>query len=250
MSGEDLFRAENIHKSYGSVKALSGVDFRVGYEEIVGLIGDNGAGKSTLVNIIAGSLSKDKGKIYWRGEEVEIPSVRAARDLGIETVYQDQAVVDTLSVAENIFLSREPQFSAGPIKLLDREKMRKEAKEITERLDLDIPSPDHEVRFCSGGERQGVAIGRAMHFDAELVILDEPTTALSVSGVERVMDFIGQLRESGVSCIFITHNMHHAFSISDRFVVLKKGKKIADVEREETSVDDLKRIQMSKELEQ
>ncbi len=246
MSEEPLLRMENVHKFYGSVHAVKGVDFRVEPNEIVGLVGDNGAGKSTLVEIIAGSHQADKGEIFWKGEEVKIPSVRAARELGIETVYQDQAVVDTLSVAENIFLSREP-LKSGLVKFLDKEKMKEEAKKITESLGLDIPSPEHEVRFCSGGERQGVAIARAMHFEAELVILDEPTTALSVSGVEKVMEFIERLKDSGVACIFITHNLHHVFPTADRFVVLSKGEKVADVRKEDTSIEELKQMQIKEE---
>jgi simple sugar transport system ATP-binding protein len=193
-----FLKMENIHKFYGSVHALKGVDFEVGSNEIVGLVGDksneivglvgdNGAGKSTLVGLIAGSLSKSEGKIFVKGKETDIPSVKSARDLGIETVYQDQAVVETLSVAKNIFLGRE-LLRPGLFKLLDMKKMEKEAEESTKSLGLDIASPDQEVRFCSGGERQGVAISRAMYFKAELVILDEPTAALSVVGVRKVLE--------------------------------------------------------------
>lgn len=245
---EPLLRMENIHKYYGSVHALEGVDFEVGSNEIVGLVGDNGAGKSTLVEIIAGSISRTKGNIFWKGEKMEIPNVKSARELGIETVYQDQAVIGSLTVAENIFLSREPLASVGPIKFLDREKMKREARSITESLGLEIPSPDQEIRFCSGGERQGVAIARAMYFDAELVILDEPTTALSVAGVRKVLDFIEKLKDSGVSCIFISHNLHHVEPVADRFVVLSKGKKVADLSKDETSVEELEEIQLGETL--
>jgi len=238
-----FLRMENIHKFYGSVHALKGVDFEVGSNEIVGLIGDNGAGKSTLVEIIAGSIPKSEGKIFVKGKEVNIPSVKAARDLGIEMVYQDQAVVETMSVAKNIFLGRE-LLRFGLIKLLDMEKMKKEAEGITKSLGLDIASPDQEVRFCSGGERQGVAISRAMYFKAELVILDEPTAALSIVGVQKVMEFIRQLKDSGASCIFISHNLHHVYPIADRIVVLSKGKKVADIGKDETSIEELEQIQI------
>ncbi len=159
MEKTPFLKMQNIHKFYGSVHALKGVDFEVGSNEIVGLIGDNGAGKSTLVEIIAGSLSKSKGKIFVKGKEVDISSVKVARDLGIEMVYQDQAVVETISVAKNIFLGRE-LLRSNLIKLLDMGKMKREAERITKSLGLDIPSPDQEVRFCSGGERQGVAISQ------------------------------------------------------------------------------------------
>ncbi|MFQ6115407.1 MAG: ATP-binding cassette domain-containing protein [bacterium] len=243
MEKKPFLRMENIHKFYGSVHALKGVDFEVGSNEIVGLIGDNGAGKSTLVEIIAGSIPKSKGKIFVKGKEVNILSVKAARDLGIEMVYQDQAVIETMSVAKNIFLGRE-LLRSNLIKLLDMKKMEKEAERITKSLGLNIASPDQEVRFCSGGERQGVAISRAMYFKAELVILDEPTAALSIIGVQKVLEFVRQLKDSGASCIFISHNLHHVYPVADRIVVLSKGKKIADVRKDETSIEELEQIQI------
>jgi len=244
MEKKPFLRMENIHKFYGSVHALRGVDFEVESNEIVGLIGDNGAGKSTLVKIIGGAVQKSRGRIFVKGKEVEIPSVKAARDLGIEMVYQDQAVVDTMSVAKNIFLGREP-LRPGLIKLLDTEKMKKEAERITKSLGLNIASPDQEVRFCSGGERQGVAISRAMYFKAELVILDEPTRALSVFGVQKVMEFIRQLKDSGASCILISPNLYHVYPVADRMVVLSKGEKVADMRKKETSIEELEQIIIS-----
>lgn len=243
MGKTPFLRLENIHKFYGSVHALKGVDFEVGFNEVVGLIGDNGAGKSTLVGIIAGSIPKSSGRIFIKGKEVEIKSVKDARSLGIEMVYQDQAVVDILSVAKNIFLGRE-LLRPGLIKLLDMDRMRAEAEKITRSLGLNIATPDQEVRFCSGGERQGVAIARAMYFKAELVILDEPTAALSVTGVQKVLDFVRQLKDSGVSVIFITHNLHHVYPIADRIVVLSKGQKVADMRKDETSIEELEQIQV------
>jgi len=215
---------ENIHKFYGSVHALKGVDFEVGINEIVGLVGDNGAGKSTLVEIIAGSIPKSSGKIFVKGKEVEITSVKAARELGIEMVYQDQAVVETMSVAKNIFLGRE-LLKPGLIKLLDMGGMKKEAERITKSLGLNIASPDQEVRFCSGGERQGVAISRAMYFKAELVILDEPTAALSIVGVQRVLEFIRQLKDSGASVILISHNLYHVYPLLIELLCSVKARK-------------------------
>jgi len=239
-----FLKMENIHKFYGSVHALKGVDFEVGINEIVGLVGDNGAGKSTLVEIIAGSIPKSSGKIFVKGKEVEITSVKAARELGIEMVYQDQAVVETMSVAKNIFLGRE-LLKPGLIKLLDMGGMKKEAERITKSLGLNIASPDQEVRFCSGGERQGVAISRAMYFKAELVILDEPTAALSIVGVQRVLEFIRQLKDSGASVILISHNLYHVYPVADRIVVFSKGQKVADMRKDETSIEELEQIQIS-----
>ena len=242
-----LVKMENIHKWYGKVQALKGVNFDIYPGEIVGLIGDNGAGKSTLIKILSGVLPKNKGKIYWEGEEVNISSVKEARKLGIETVYQDQAVIGCLSVAQNIFMGRQPVKTWGPIKVLDKDKMRREAKKLTKDLKLHISSPDQEVRFCSGGEVQGVAISRAMYFKAKLVILDEPTTALAVSGVQKVLSFITRLKDEGIASIFVTHNLHHVYSVADRFVVLSRGRKVADVKKKDTSIDDLTKFQLRKE---
>ena len=239
-----FLRMEDIHKFYGSVHALKGVDFEVQSNEVVGLVGDNGAGKSTLAKIIGGAVQKSKGRIFVKGKEVEIPSVKAARELGIETVFQEQALVDAMSVAKNIFLGRELR-RPGLIKLLDIKRMRMEAEGITKSLGLNIASPDQEVRFCSGGERQGVAIARAMYFKAELVILDEPTAALSIVGVQKVMEFVGQLKDSGASCIFISHNLYHVYPVADRIVVLSKGEEVADIRKDETSIEELEQIMIS-----
>ena len=240
MGKESFLRMEKIHKFYGSVHALKGVDFEVGFNEVVGLVGENGAGKSTLIGIISGSIQKSSGRIFVKGKEVEIPSVKAARDLGIETVYQDQAVIDIMSVSKNIFLNRE-LLRPGLIKLMDMERMRREAEGVTSLLGLNI-SPDQEVRFCSGGERQGVAIARAMYFKAELVILDEPTAALSISAAQKVLEFVRQLKDSGVSCILISHNLYHVCPVADRIVVLGRGEKVADMRMEETSIEELEQI--------
>jgi len=241
-----LIKVEDIYKWYGKVQALKGINLEIYPGEIVGLIGDNGAGKSALIKILSGVLSKNRGKIYWKGEGVNIFSVKEARNLGIETVYQDQAVIGCLSVAQNIFMGRQPVKSWGPIKILDKNKMRKESEELAKDLKLHIPSLDQEVRFCSGGERQGVAISRAMYFKAKLVILDEPTTALAVSGVNKVLNFITRLKEEKIASIFVTHNLHHVYPVADRFVVLSRGEKVADVKKEETSIQDLENLQLRK----
>jgi len=240
MEKQPFLRMEGIHKFYGSVHALKGVDFEVGFNEVVGLVGENGAGKSTLIGIISGSIPKSSGRIFVKGKEVEIPSVKAARDLGIETVYQDQAVIDIMSVSKNVFLGRE-LLKPGLIKLMDMERMRGEAEGVTSLLGLNI-SPDQEVRFCSGGDRQGVAIARAMYFKAELVILDEPTAALSISAAQKVLEFVRQLKDSGVSCILISHNLYHVYPVADRIVVLGRGQKVADMRKEETSIEELEQI--------
>lgn len=234
----------DIHVWFGSVHAVKGVNLTVGKSEVLGLIGDNGAGKSTLVKVLAGIIRSKRGSIYWKRKKIDINSVSDSRDLKIETVYQDRAVVDCRTVAQNIFLGRELMRGVGPIKLLDRRRMNNEAREVTRNLGLNIPSLEQEVRFCSGGERQGIAIARAMKQEAELVILDEPTTALSVTGVRKVLAYIKKLKGIGVSIIVITHNLEHVFPVADRFVVLFKGEKVADVKKEKISKDELVELQI------
>jgi simple sugar transport system ATP-binding protein len=239
-----LIRVEELEKWFGKVHALQRVTFSVSAGEIVGFVGDNGAGKSTLIKIISGVLPKSGGRVLWKGREVELSSVPMARRLGIETVYQDRAVVGTMSVAQNIFLGREPTKGFGPLRRLDYHAMREEAERLVRDLRLNIPSPDQEVRFCSGGEIQGVAISRAMHFRASLVILDEPTTALAVSGARQVLEFIRRLKTEGIACLFVTHNLHDVYSVADRFIVLRQGRLVADVPKDRVDVERLIELQL------
>ncbi|MBS3787756.1 sugar ABC transporter ATP-binding protein [Candidatus Bipolaricaulota bacterium] len=234
---EPILEARNVHKWYGKIHALKDFNFEIRPGEAVGLVGDNGAGKSTFAKIIAGVIEKNDGAIYWKGEEVEISSIEDARQLGIETVYQEQALVNELSVAKNIFLGREiTQY--GPLGALDMEQMESRAQEVTEKLGLRM-EPTQEVRFCSGGERQGVAVARALLFRANLVILDEPTRALSSKGVEKILNFIRDMKEEGIAVILISHIFPQIFPVSDRFVVLSRGEKVAEKAQEETSPDEL-----------
>jgi simple sugar transport system ATP-binding protein len=226
----------DIHKRFGKVRALSGVDFAVGHNEIVGLVGDNGAGKSTLIKILSGIQVADKGEIYCEGRKVNISSPKDAMTLGIETVYQEQALVPEMSIPRNIFMGREP---VGPVGLLNKKLMVEKSVEILKDIGLDMRSPNMAVKNLSGGERQGVAIARAMHFRARLLILDEPTMALSVKESQQVLQFVSRLKHQGTSCIFITHNFYHAYPIADRFVVLSRGKKVGDSRKEDTSIDKL-----------
>lgn len=241
---EPLLKLDDVHKWYGSIHALRGVNLSIYPAECVALLGDNGAGKSTLVKIIAGFITMDKGTIHWKGQIVNIPSVRDATELGIETVYQTLSIVPQLSVAQNIFLGREEVKAFGPFKFIDEKKMSDKASDILHSLRLDV-APDREVEFCSGGERQGVAIARAMQFKAELVILDEPTTALSVSGVEKVLNFINGLKEQRISSIFISHNMRQLLKVADRFTIMSHGLITHVIEREEATEEKLVDLQLS-----
>jgi len=240
-----LLDLQSIEKWYGEVHALRGVTLQIHRSEIVGLIGDNGAGKSTLIKIISGVIPRDGGQISWKGENVTLDSVRQAQALGIETVHQDRAVVGIMSVARNIFLGREPTRGFGPLRVLDRPRMAQDAGRLLRSLRLHIPSVDQEARFCSGGEMQGVAIARAMHFKASLVILDEPTTALAVTGVQTVLSFIRRLKEDQIACIFVTHNLHDVYAVADRFLVMVRGRVAANIRREEVTVEDLVQMQLA-----
>lgn len=233
---KSLARMVNIEKSFGKVQALKGVDFEVRPSEVVGLVGDNGAGKSTLIKVLSGYHLADKGEIYFEEKKVSITSSLDARKLGIETVYQEQALAPNMSISRNIFMGREPAKSLG---FMDKKSMDRRSMEALEGIGLRLRSPDTLIAMLSGGERQGVAIARVLHFKAKLVILDEPTIALSVKEAQQVLEFIKQLKKEGISVVFITHNLYHVFPSADRFVVLTRGEKIADVEKKDTSIDDL-----------
>jgi simple sugar transport system ATP-binding protein len=235
MPATPFAQMRNVHKWYGKVHAVRGVDFTIYPGEIVGLLGDNGAGKSTLIKMLSGYHQPDKGEIEIEGQRRSIKSPAAAMALGIETVYQEQALVDCMSVARNFFMGREPvkwRF------FLARDRM-KECMEPLAAMQLSIKSPDILVRSLSGGEKQGTAIGRAMYFKAKLVILDAPTRALAVKEVERILDFVRGLKEAGIAVIFITHTLDHAYSISDRFVVMDKGEVAYEVAKDEISLKGL-----------
>jgi len=226
----------NIHKWFGKYHVLKGVDFTIGYNEVIGLLGDNGAGKSTLIKILSGVYRADEGEIYVEGKKVSINSPEDARRLGIETVYQDQALVPEMNIIRNIFMGREPT----KLKLfLNIKKMEEESTKILREIGLYTISPNVSVKFLSGGEKQGVAIARAMYFRTKLLILDEPTTALSIKESQRVLEFVKTLKSQGVSVVFITHNLYHVYPVADRFVILSHGRKVGDIRKEETSVDEL-----------
>ncbi|PWH20894.1 MAG: ABC transporter ATP-binding protein [Ardenticatenia bacterium] len=238
-NGQVLLKMVNIHKWFGRVHALRGVNFTVHRGEVVGLCGDNGAGKSTLIKVASGYHTADEGQIFFEGREVKLRSPKDARALGIETVYQEQALCPHLSIARNIFMGREPTTLLG---LIDQRTMNKESMEALASMGLRLRSPHALVSALSGGQRQGVAIARAIHFKAKLVILDEPTIALSVKEVREVLDFVRHLRDQGVAVVFITHTLHHVFSVADRIVVLAHGCNLVDVRTKDTDVDELSDI--------
>jgi len=237
-----LVEMKGIAKSFGTVQALRGVDFHIEKPEIVGLLGDNGAGKSTLIKILTGVYTPTKGQIYFEGQSVEINSPNDARALGIETVYQDLALVPLISIARNFWLGQEPTRRIGPIKVLDHRKMSEMARQALLDIGIKIRNADEPVGLMSGGERQSIAIGRAVFFGKKLLILDEPTSALSVKQTEEVLNYIRRAKERGMSVIFITHNILHVHAVADRFTIIRGGRKVGDFLK--TDVTELETAQM------
>ncbi|WP_274628249.1 ATP-binding cassette domain-containing protein [Arvimicrobium flavum] len=241
---EELVRMENISKYYGRVRALDGVTFRVFRNEIVGLLGDNGAGKSTLIKVLSGAVRPTGGDITIKGRKVEIRNTTDAIANGIETIYQDSALVTQLSITRNLFLGREPIKGPRFLNRMDQEAMEQVARDLLKRVGIskNIP-PTTPIGSLSGGERQAVAIARAMHFDSDLIILDEPTNNLGVAETQGVLRFVRNARDSGHSCIFIAHNIHHVFQVVDRIVVMRQGKIVADdIDPKTTTVQQVEEV--------
>jgi simple sugar transport system ATP-binding protein len=241
---DDLVRMTGIYKSYGPVMALDGVDFSVRENEIVGLLGDNGAGKSTLIKILSGTVSATRGDIFMRGQKVEIRNTTDAIALGIETIHQDSALVVQLSIARNLFLGREPLIGPAFLNRMDKRTMNEVAGKLLKEIGIkkDIPATT-PVSYLSGGERQAVSIARALHFDSDLIVLDEPTNNLGVEETQGVLRFMRGARDSGHSLIFIAHNIHHVFQVVDRIVVLRRGKVVADdVDPKTTTIEAVEEI--------
>jgi simple sugar transport system ATP-binding protein len=229
MMAEELIRMVNITKFYGRVKALEGVSLTVSRGEVVGLLGDNGAGKSTLIKVLSGAVPASGGEIYVRGRKIEMKSTNDAIRNGIETIYQDSALVTQLSIARNLFLGREPVRGWGIFNRLDLPMMERVAGDLLRQVGItkNIPTST-PIGALSGGERQAVAIARAMHFDSDLIILDEPTNNLGVAETQGVLKFVRTARDTGHSCVFIAHNIHHVFQVVDRIVVMRRGRVVAD----------------------
>jgi simple sugar transport system ATP-binding protein len=229
----------NVSKTFGEVQALQNVDFILGENEVVGLLGDNGAGKSTLIKIITGYYQPDEGELYLNGQKVDDLTVPKARKMGIETVYQERALAELQTLWRNIFLGRELINRAGFLKI-------KEMKQETHRLMVQsmgftsaAVSPDSPIRTFSGGEKQGVAIVRALYFDADIIILDEPTMGLSLKETRRLLEFVRGIKEAGKAAVFIDHNIFHVYSVADRVVVIDRGKVAGEFVTKDISLDDL-----------
>lgn len=224
-----LVEMRNIEKYYGRIHALRGVNLSIRKGEIVGLLGDNGAGKSTLIKVLSGAVPYTSGEISIKGRPVTLTSTTDAINSGIETIYQDSALVPQLSIARNLFLGRELRKGPKAFDWMDQDEMNRVAAELLRRVGItkNIP-PTTPIGSLSGGERQAVAIARAMYFDSDIIILDEPTNNLGVAETQGVLKFVRDARDSGHSCIFIAHNIHHVFQVVDRMVVMRMGQVVAD----------------------
>jgi simple sugar transport system ATP-binding protein len=240
----EILRAENIVKRFGSVVALRDVSMRLHKGEVLGLIGDNGAGKSTLIKIITGFHRPDAGKIFLEGEEVELKSVSQAQSLGIRTVYQDLALVNDMSVYHNMFLNGE--ITLKPLPFLNNGKMKERTRRYLDDMGVNIPSIDTEVAMLSGGQRQAIAVARAVYSEAKILLLDEPLAAMGAKEGAMILDLIQRLRNEGeVSMILIAHNYAHVLEVCDRVNVLQHGRITYDKPANETSVEELTDLMVS-----
>jgi simple sugar transport system ATP-binding protein len=234
-----LIEVDGVGKSYGSVLALRDVSTVVHAGQVTCVLGDNGAGKSTLIKILAGAHRHDSGQFLVDGAPVAFNSPRDALDRGIATVYQDLAVVALMSVWRNFFLGSEPRIGWGPLSLIDRRKARELTKKSLAELGIDLRNVEQPVGTLSGGERQCVAIARAVHFGARVLILDEPTAALGVKQAGVVLRYVAQARDRGLGVVLITHNPHHAYPVGDRFLLLKRGRSLGCFDKADISLEDL-----------
>jgi simple sugar transport system ATP-binding protein len=242
--GQDVLRAENVVKRFGSVTALRDVSMHLRKGEVLGLIGDNGAGKSTLIKIITGFHRPDEGRIFIDGEEVELKSVSQAQSLGIQTVYQDLALVNDLSVYHNMFLNGE--ITLRPLPFLNNRKMKEQARQHLDEIGVNIPSIDTEVAMLSGGQRQAIAVARAVYANAKILLLDEPLAAMGAKEGAMILDLIQRLRDEGeVSMILIAHNYAHVLEVCDRVNVLQHGRITYDKPTSETSAEELTDLMVS-----
>jgi simple sugar transport system ATP-binding protein len=219
----------NIHKNFAAVQALKGVDLVLHHNEVLGLVGDNAAGKSTLMKVLSGAYIPEEGEILIGGNRVHITDPLHARRLGIEMVYQDLALANNLDITANVFLGREAVGrQIGPFGVMNNHHMELEAQRLLDRLKIDIPSVRLLVERLSGGQRQAVAIARAMAFNSKVIIMDEPTAALSVAAISKVLDLVKELKAHGASVIIISHRLEDIYSVSDRLMVMRNGRKVRD----------------------
>jgi simple sugar transport system ATP-binding protein len=240
---EPLLEVRGLSKHFGAIRALDDFHMSIDPGEVVALAGDNGAGKTTMIKTISGVFQPSAGEIRLKGAPVHFATPQEARDRGIETIYQDLALADNLSIGANIFLGREPMTRMfGFLPVLDRKAMRKAARETMALLDFHVSRLDAPVSNFSGGQRQAVAIGRAVHWDAQILIMDEPTAALGVPEQRKVIALIHQLKAQGRGIIFISHNLQDIFAVSDRIIVMRRGIKAGERRISETTHDEVVKL--------
>ncbi len=236
---EPILEVRNITMLFGSVIALNDVSMQVYPGEVTCLLGDNGAGKSTLIKILSGVYQPTEGEYFFEGERVQFSSPREALARGIATVYQDLSLIPLMPIWRNFFLGAEPEKRFGPFRRYDIEFAKRTVREELGKMGIAIRDPDQPVGTMSGGERQSVAIARAVYFGAKVLILDEPTAALGVKQAGIVLHYIVQAKKRGLGVIFITHNPHHAFPVGDHFIILRRGRIFGDYRKDEISLDQL-----------
>ncbi|MBW7884458.1 MAG: sugar ABC transporter ATP-binding protein [Caldilineaceae bacterium] len=233
---------ENITRRFGAIQALDNVNLYLEEGEVLGLVGDNAAGKSTLTKILAGAEVPDSGQILIDGKAVTFSSPADARNLGVEMVYQDLSLCDTIDVAGNLFLGREPMRNLLGMRFLDRPRMHKEARQLLNALNIRVQNTRNPVQRLSGGQRQSIAICRAVSFQPKILIMDEPTAALAVAEVEAVLRLIREISQRGVSVILITHRLQDLFVVCDRIMVLYEGRNVAERAAKETNLEEIVRL--------
>jgi simple sugar transport system ATP-binding protein len=241
-TGTPLIEVDNVTKHFGSVIALAGVSLKVYPGQVHCLLGDNGAGKSTLIKTLSGVHQPSTGVFKVEGRPVQFASPREALDAGIATVYQDLAMIPLMSITRNFFMGREPTRGIGPFKFFDFAEADHVAREEMQRIGIDVRDPEQAVGTLSGGERQCVAIARAVYFGAKVLILDEPTSALGVRQTSMVLKYIFQVRQKGLGVIFITHNVRHAHAVGDRFTVLNRGQTLGTYAKHEVDLEELQNL--------
>ena len=241
-SNTPIIDVSNIVKHYGSVIALSGVSMQVSKGEVLCLLGDNGAGKSTLIKTLSGVVKPSGGNFLVEGKPVSFDSPRDALDAGIATVYQDLAMIPLMSITRNFFMGREKMKGIFPFRRLDLKHCDDVTRAEMAKIGIDIRDPNQAVGTLSGGERQCVAIARAVYFGAKVLILDEPTSALGVAQTSMVLKYIHQVQQNGLGVIFITHNVRHAYAVGNRFTILNRGKTLGTFKKDEIDIDALQNL--------
>ena len=239
MDKVSYYECKNVSKRYGNLTALDKVDFHIEKNEVVGLLGDNGAGKSTLIKMMSGVVAPDTGDVFVDGKETKISTRKQSEEMaGIETIYQNSALCDDMTIIRNIFMGREITTFLG---FMDHKKMEELSLEVLESgvHIAGIDSPLKEIGALSGGQKQAVAIARAVYFKRKILLLDEPTSALSVRETEKVLNYVTDLKKENVSSVIVTHNLYHAFQVCDRFVVMSHGKVVFEKSKQDTNIEEV-----------